>query len=82
MRHVGESVTVLPEDEEDSFLPDGGIRNARMREEIEQLRKEVAHWKRIVNEAPTADHSKRVIRLYHYPSCNSTLPFNRFRGEH
>uniref|UniRef100_A0A915B351 GRIP domain-containing protein n=1 Tax=Parascaris univalens TaxID=6257 RepID=A0A915B351_PARUN len=63
IRHVDESVIVLHEDEEDNFLSDGSIRSARMREEIEQLRKEVTHWKRIANETPTADHSKRILEL-------------------
>ncbi|VDM94686.1 unnamed protein product, partial [Onchocerca ochengi] len=36
--------------DEDSFFPANSTRIARMKDEIDQLRKEAAHWKRLVNE--------------------------------
>ncbi|VDN03489.1 unnamed protein product [Thelazia callipaeda] len=49
--------------DDDGLFLASGARLARMKDEIEQLRKEVAHWKRFVNEQPKESDAKKISEL-------------------
>lgn len=60
-RHA--SSGLFDEDDDEGLLPKGGTKSARMKEEIEHLKKEVQHWKRIVNDSSKKDQSQRILEL-------------------
>lgn len=45
---------------DDGFFPSNNARVARMKDEIDQLRKEAAHWKRLVNEQSEKSDALKV----------------------
>ncbi|VIO92288.1 Uncharacterized protein BM_BM7286 [Brugia malayi] len=53
----------LSDGDEDGFFPANNARVARMRDEIDQLRKEAAHWKRLVNEQSEKSEALKVSEL-------------------
>ncbi|KAM3722681.1 Thyroid receptor-interacting protein [Dirofilaria immitis] len=53
----------LSDGEEDGFFPANSARIARMKDEIDQLRKEAAHWKRIVNEQSEKSDGLKISEL-------------------
>ncbi|EJW71564.1 hypothetical protein WUBG_17533, partial [Wuchereria bancrofti] len=55
----------LSDGDEDGFFPANNARVARMRDEIDQLRKEAAHWKRLVNEQSEKNEALKVSELEH-----------------
>ncbi|KHN81579.1 Thyroid receptor-interacting protein 11 [Toxocara canis] len=62
-RHANDLVGTFADDKDNELMCDEDTMSMRRKDEIEQLRKEVAHWKRIVNESPAGDHSKRISEL-------------------
>uniref|UniRef100_A0A0R3RH63 GRIP domain-containing protein n=1 Tax=Elaeophora elaphi TaxID=1147741 RepID=A0A0R3RH63_9BILA len=51
--------------DDDGFFPANNARIARMRDEIDQLRKEAAHWKRLVNEQSEKSDALKIAELEH-----------------
>uniref|UniRef100_A0A915PRB0 GRIP domain-containing protein n=1 Tax=Setaria digitata TaxID=48799 RepID=A0A915PRB0_9BILA len=61
-RHSTHLESVSDEDD-DGVFPGNSARIARMRDEIDQLRKEAAHWKRLVNEQSEKSDTLRIVEL-------------------
>ncbi|KAL4003725.1 hypothetical protein ACH3XW_8780 [Acanthocheilonema viteae] len=55
----------LNDGDDDGFFPANNARVARMRDEIDQLRKEAAHWKRLVNEQSEKSDALKIAELEH-----------------
>ncbi|VDN24560.1 unnamed protein product [Gongylonema pulchrum] len=61
LRHsIHRRESVGDEDDEDAVFLEGTTRITRMKDEIEHLRKEVAHWKRLVNEGSKQNPSQKL----------------------
>lgn len=75
MRHVG---SLDDEDDDEGLFLEGTMRMARMKDEIDQLRKEVAHWKRLVNEESKQNSSQRVSLSKLLPSTDLDIFHQKF----
>ncbi|VDK85975.1 unnamed protein product [Litomosoides sigmodontis] len=53
----------LDDGDDDDFFPTNNARAARMRDEIDQLRKEAAHWKRLANEQSEKSDAFKISEL-------------------